>query len=284
MAESPQPQSEKLESSLDEFDSKPRPRRRLLRWALVIAAVAHIVIFVALFVLPNFRDTDETAENQGMNSERNGGSDEASDGDTPKRPESPISNDPKWKAPVEDLIEDAIKNHENLTQEQKQSELEDQLNKLERISNAENVAKITQHLGPLVNNQDRKTEPVKQPNKPSKDQPSFDHDTAQVHDVVKSEKNGKTIYIATMLDKEGRTLETELTAAEGESLHNTFQLIKKSPLLEKIYRGVVMGTLDKLLRPKSTPADKGAAVLKEEPEAVLKEEPEAILKEEPVPQ
>jgi hypothetical protein len=51
-------------------------------------------------------------------------------------------------------------------------------------------------------------------------------------------------------------METELTAAEGESLHNTFQLIKKSPMLEKIYRSVVMGTLDRLLN-KKPKADEG---------------------------
>jgi hypothetical protein len=55
-------------------------------------------------------------------------------------------------------------------------------------------------------------------------------------------------YVATLLDAEGRTLDSELTEAEGEQLFRTFELMKANPLLARVYRGVVMGLLDKLLK------------------------------------
>ena len=44
-------------------------------------------------------------------------------------------------------------------------------------------------------------------------------------------------------------MDQELGIEEGEQLYRTFQLIKKNPLLEKVYRQVVMGLLDKLTQP-----------------------------------
>jgi hypothetical protein len=44
-------------------------------------------------------------------------------------------------------------------------------------------------------------------------------------------------------------MESEMTAAEGESAYKTFELIKSNPLLERVYRGVVMSLLDKVLKP-----------------------------------
>ena len=51
-----------------------------------------------------------------------------------------------------------------------------------------------------------------------------------------------------MLDAHGRTLETPLDAAEGERLFGIFELIKSNPLLERVYRGVVLSLLDKLMK------------------------------------
>ena len=67
-------------------------------------------------------------------------------------------------------------------------------------------------------------------------------------------ENGSFKYIAIMIDSDGRTLETEMTAAEGESAYKTFELIKQNPLLERVYRGVVMSLLDKLMRGSAGPA------------------------------
>ena len=56
-------------------------------------------------------------------------------------------------------------------------------------------------------------------------------------------------YVAVLLDAEGRQMDQELETEDGEKLYRTFQLIKKNPLLEKVYRQVVMGLLDKLTQP-----------------------------------
>jgi hypothetical protein len=62
-------------------------------------------------------------------------------------------------------------------------------------------------------------------------------------------EDGKFKYTAVLIDSAGRTQETEMNAAEGESAFKTFELIKQNPLLERVYRGVVMSLLDKMLKP-----------------------------------
>jgi hypothetical protein len=78
----------------------------------------------------------------------------------------------------------------------------------------------------------------------------FDFDSAQLHDMRREMREDGTFkYTAILLDAEGRTQETEMTATEGESAYKTFELMKQNPLLERLYRGVVMSLLDKVLRP-----------------------------------
>jgi hypothetical protein len=78
---------------------------------------------------------------------------------------------------------------------------------------------------------------------------TFDFSTAQPHDCRRiANDDGTFTYIAVMIDAQGRTQEVPLDAATGEQLYNTLQIVKSNPLLERVYRGTVMGILDKLLR------------------------------------
>lgn len=125
----------------------------------------------------------------------------------------------------------------------------ERLNKLagqqNEISTQESVADIAAQLNKLLGTSGRATEPAKGP-VPGE----FDHDTGQLHDVRRERlENGTFKYVAVLIDSAGRTQEAELTAAEGESAYKTFELMKQNPLLERVYRGVVMSLLDKVLKP-----------------------------------
>jgi hypothetical protein len=75
----------------------------------------------------------------------------------------------------------------------------------------------------------------------------FDFSTAQLHDVRRDDSGDAIRYTAILLDAAGRTTESELTPAEGESVYRVMQLMKDNPLLERVYRGVVLSLLDKLM-------------------------------------
>jgi hypothetical protein len=114
-----------------------------------------------------------------------------------------------------------------------------------KISTEESIAAISSQLNKFIGTTARASEPAKEP-VPGE----FDIDTAQLHDVRREELSGGGFkYTAVLIDSAGRTMDTEMGAAEGESAFKTFELIKQNPLLERVYRGVVMSLLDKVLKP-----------------------------------
>lgn len=114
------------------------------------------------------------------------------------------------------------------------------------ISTQQSIGEINSLVSKVLSVGERASAPAKEP-VPG----DFDHDTGQLHDMRREmQADGTFKYIAVLLDSAGRTMEAELTAAEGESAYKTFELIKQNPLLERVYRGVVMSLLDKVMKPK----------------------------------
>lgn len=116
--------------------------------------------------------------------------------------------------------------------------------RLEEVFTPENVADINNQLNKLLGNEQRA-------DRPAEEQPAgeFDFATAQLHDVQREQNEaGAWIYTATMVDAAGRRFATPMSAAEGEQAYRTMQLIKKNPLLERVYRGVVMSLMDQMLK------------------------------------
>lgn len=122
----------------------------------------------------------------------------------------------------------------------------DQLSgQLEQVATDASVAELNDKLKRWLGTKPRATEPAKEPVAGP-----FDITTAQVHDVRREgEDKAKYRYIAVLLDAQGRQMDQQMDDEDGEKLYRTFQLIKKNPLLEKVYRQVVMGLLDKLTQP-----------------------------------
>jgi hypothetical protein len=137
---------------------------------------------------------------------------------------------------IEDASEDSA--DENL------AELATMSDRLTAVSSRQGVDEVAGTLGRLTGASERATEP----NPLAAGE--FDHATAQPQDCRKEDSPDGTLrYVVVLIDAQGRTQEAEIDAATGEQLYQTMQLIKANPLLERLYRKVVMGMLDKLLQP-----------------------------------
>ncbi|HTN74441.1 MAG TPA: hypothetical protein VL096_04310 [Pirellulaceae bacterium] len=123
-------------------------------------------------------------------------------------------------------------------------QLSDLSERLTTISSDKNVGDINQQLQKVLGADARAT-------KPAAEQVAgeFDFGSAQLHDVKRvKDEAGKWVYTAVLLDAAGRTFESPMPVSEGESAYRTMQLIKSNPLLERVYRGVVMSVMDKVLK------------------------------------
>jgi hypothetical protein len=170
--------------------------------------------------------------------------------------------DPQWKAIVEEpfqqgdqtpadtqvFLQQEIAQRIAATEAKSAAENLNDLNQLSQqltsVSSEKTVEEMNGTLSRLLGTKERATAPMTEPAGGE-----FDFTTAQVHDVRKEEKPDGTLrYIAIMLDAAGRTQEVELDEASGESAFRTMQIVKSNPLLERVYRGVVMGMIDKMLQ------------------------------------
>ena len=133
-----------------------------------------------------------------------------------------------------------------------QSSPEDLRTRLERLggqlqseSSEKSVNAIAKFLGTQNEMPPSGTEPAGE----------FDHTTAQIDHVDKSvADDGSVTYIATLVDSQGHEQQVAMSDEDGAQLYETFELMKRFPLLENIYRQVVMGMLNKML---AEPEDAG---------------------------
>lgn len=144
---------------------------------------------------------------------------------------------------VQRRVEQSIEQANRLAPEQKLERLSELSGELNKVSTEESLDQLTTQLQGLLGLKPRATEPAEK----GAEGP-FDMTTAQIHDVRRQElKEGGFLYFAILLDAAGRQQETELDEETGAQLHRTFELIKANPLLEKVYRQVVMSLLDKII-------------------------------------
>ena len=65
--------------------------------------------------------------------------------------------------------------------------------------------------------------------------------------IILPKDGGGFRYVTVLLDAQGRTVETEVSQQEGEPVYELMQRIKANPLLEQVYRQIVMPLLDQLV-------------------------------------
>jgi hypothetical protein len=72
-----------------------------------------------------------------------------------------------------------------------------------------------------------------------------------LHSIRKKEFDTGSGYVITCVDKNGNTLDLdtppEQVTPEIERFYEIYQIIKKNPMLEKLYRGIVMKLLGEIM-------------------------------------
>jgi hypothetical protein len=168
--------------------------------------------------------------------------------------------DPRWQTLVEPASESAGERGEGtfvtaelmrIARAAEQRSTDENLEKLEElsqrlatVSSAGAVEDINSQLRRVLRAGERADRPAEEPVAGD-----FDFATAQLHDVLReANEAGQWQFTAILVDSAGRKFESPLDPTAGESAYRTMRLIKSNPLLEKVYRGVVMSMLDQVLQ------------------------------------
>lgn len=133
--------------------------------------------------------------------------------------------------------------------------VDEQESKLDRLewmlghtSNEERVGEMAASLSDWLGASSRKPPAGDEPAVDLADDPEFDPLTAQVHEVlVETAADGSEAYVLVMADAEGRLSRMPTDPENGRQLKRVLDRIQGNPLLETLYRDVVMGLLDRML-------------------------------------
>lgn len=155
------------------------------------------------------------------------------------------------EAPGQSIAEYVEQRIEQVQRETEAADTEDSLKRLQQLSgqlqqasSAESVKQLSGQLNRWLGNSARASAPPTE-----KPEGPFDYSTAQLHDVLRKETAaGQFEYRSVLIDSAGRTIEVPTSEEEGARLYRIWELIKKNPLLETVYRQVVMGLLDSLTK------------------------------------
>lgn len=143
-------------------------------------------------------------------------------------------------------VEQALDQSRSASADQNLDRLDELGGKLSTISSEQAVGDIGSVLSRTMNLDDRATAPAIDPT-----ERKFESSSAQLHDVrlETDEATGAERYVATLVDRHGTAIEQEMDAESGKAAYDVMQTIKKYPLLESVYRAVVMKILDRLIEP-----------------------------------
>lgn len=132
-------------------------------------------------------------------------------------------------------------------------QLDELAGRLSAISSREAVGDIGSVLSRAMKLEERATAPAT--DAVDAVERKFETSSAQLHDVRREtdEATGAERYVATLVDRHGSAIEQEMDAESGKQAYEVMQTIKKYPLLESVYRAVVMQILDRLIEPAGVP-------------------------------
>lgn len=170
----------------------------------------------------------------------------ASDSDRPAAvvPANDAGSTPSMAEYVEQRIAESQRETEAADPEDSLNRLQQMTGQLDKVSNPESLKALSNQLNRWLGTSSRADTPA--PQKPAGE---FDFSTAQLHDVLRHQREGGSYdYRSILIDSAGRTLEVPLGEDEGARLYRIWELVKKNPLLETVYRQVVMGLLDSLIK------------------------------------
>ncbi|WP_182870445.1 hypothetical protein [Stieleria mannarensis] len=144
---------------------------------------------------------------------------------------------------IQRSVDSQIKATEKLSDQQKLTELERNLKRLESVASEQSVQQVSstiaRSLGLDVDQYATKEPPG---------EGEFDIDTAQLSDVVRTrDESGAWQYETVMVDAQGRQMRVPTDAASGQQLYDTFELMKRYPMARGVYQSVVMPMLQSML-------------------------------------
>ena len=223
-------------SESDKVAAKPAsPYRR----AIVLSVVAHVVLFIGLlfWYLPDVGKQEQPGKTVASSSPASSATRES------PRPEPADIGDEVTSEEIEKSVESQVDRYSKVPDEKKLSELEKNLKRLDSIATEESVAEVTTTIATTLG---LDTEQYAEKSKPVEGE--FDLDTAQLKDVTRSQdKNGRWQYESVLVDSEGRERTVPMASAEGETVYQAFEQMKKFPLAQGIYRSVVMPMVQKMM-------------------------------------
>lgn len=170
---------------------------------------------------------------------------------------------------VRERIDERIGESEARSDAENLQRLDELAERLSGISSKSSIDAMTDAFHSLMGTQSRATEPAAEPIGGD-----FDSDSAQFHDVHREPRaDGSFEYFAVLIDANGRITEVSMNAADGERLYVTMQKIKENPLLERVYRRMMMPLLDQMLAAdRDLPSSKQASPKTSAPETLPKQD------------
>ena len=226
---------------------KRRAPKRLARKRLApgVSLALHAVLLVVLlfWYLPRRQPPPSSA---GLSASTSASQPAATPSQSQAKSPPPADPGPAGDVPKEQIeasLESQIKQAERLPDEKKLSELEKNLQRLNSIADPESVQQTSATIAESLGLDSDQYAP-----KPTPAEGEFDVQSAQISDVRRSQSDdGTWQYDSVMVDAEGRTMRVPMTAAEGASLYDTFEMMKHYPMAKGVYQSVVMPMIQKML-------------------------------------
>ncbi|MCU0875025.1 MAG: hypothetical protein MUE50_22060 [Pirellulaceae bacterium] len=144
---------------------------------------------------------------------------------------------------VRNRLDEVVAEAESLSEADKLAQLDALSERLTQVADEGSIQALSGVMQSFLSTKPRATQPAQE--RPPGD---FDFETAQFHDIQRWPKEPDGFrYVTVLLDAAGRTLEVEVSEQEGKPVYETMQRIKANPLLEQVYRQIVMPLLDQLM-------------------------------------
>jgi hypothetical protein len=144
---------------------------------------------------------------------------------------------------VRDRLEQVVTEAEAMPETDKLAKLDILSERLTHVADEQSLRALSGTMQAFLGTKPRAAQPPQE--RPGGD---FDFDTAQFHDIRRDPKEPAGFrYLAVLLDAEGRTMEVEVGEQEGQPIYETMQRIKANPLLEQVYRHIVLPLLDQMM-------------------------------------
>lgn len=232
------------------LDFPEPPKRSSLRYhvhGVVVSIVLHGCLIVWLCVvsyIPWWYDAWAAREARAIRvtySTETERPQEAEDDSPPVR----IVSDPAdvTRQMLKERLDKVIEESETSGDEDNLKELDRLTDRLTNVSSEASIDAMATAFGALMGTDKRAERPAEEPV-----EGTFDYNTAQFHDIKRyPREGGGWRYVAVLLDSQGRTIEVEMNEQEAEAAYLAMERIKRSPLLNKVYRQMAMPLFDQML-------------------------------------